>query len=51
MIEVGATFQQKYEEVLKEFVEYCNKQTPTQRMTGLHRLMDDFIQMKMERYR
>lgn len=48
---MGATFEQQYKHILEEFVSYCNEQTPLQRMMGLDRLLEQYIQMKMERYR
>ena len=48
---MSATFEQQYSHILEEFVEYCNEQTPTQRMVGLDRLLENFIHMKMERWR
>ena len=47
---MGATYEQQYKHILEEFVEYCEKQTPLQRMTGLNRLLKQFIDIKMERY-
>ena len=51
MVKIGATYEQAYKHILEEFVEYCNEQTPTQRMVGLDKLLDKFIEKKMERYR
>ena len=51
VMKMGATYEQQYKHILQEFVDYCNKQTPTQRMTGLNRLLNQFIDKKMERYR
>lgn len=50
-LKMSATFEQKYSDVLEEFVEYCNKQPRTSRADHLDSLLTTFIHMKMERYR
>ena len=51
MVIIGATFEQLYGHVLEEFVEYCNDSSKKRRCDDLTGLLNDYIYMKMERYR
>ena len=48
---ISATFEQQYGDVLKEFVEYCNTKSEIMKAEFLDELLQEFIHMKMERYR
>ena len=47
---MGATFEQKYGDVLDEFVEYLNNEPKIIRLYFLEEAKDEFIRTKMKRY-
>jgi len=48
---MGATFEQEYGDVIREFVEYANKEPKLIRLDFLDACAEEFINMKMARWR
>ena len=49
VVELSATFEQQYKEILIEFAKYCNTMGRISLVD--ERDIDDFIKMKMERWK
>lgn len=48
---MSPTFEQTYADVIREFVEYANQQPKLIRLDFLEACAEDFIKIKMERWK
>ena len=51
VVELSATFEQTYADVIREFVDYANQQPKLIRLDFLEACAEDFIKIKMERWK
>lgn len=51
VIDIGGSFEQKYRDVLEEFVAYANERPRPSRADYLDALLKEFIYMKMQKYK